>query len=357
MTLVTALFMGCDNPANSPADPETPLSAPLNVRLFAAERQLTVTWDAASGAESYEVYYGSAEATSDGATPPSLPAAGSNVEYFGKSAAMISSLTNGTTYYVWVKAVNSKEEAWSQAVSATPQIPVTPPETPQNVRVTGLNKELLVSWDTAGGAVTYEIYLGADSASAEKKGETGGVREVLSGLETGEEYTVRVKAVNSAGASPFSEPVTGTPVEAQVFSKEDEDPIGALAVYLRGLDRNTAVTPYPVALSGFNLSEGDLAVSNDPLGKVYAAVGTKYFSLDLSGCTGILGDGSSTVPISKDRLVSLVLPEDLTSIGNYVFNGCTSLVSITLPEGLKSIGRSDVSRLGKVCSLWLTYGL
>jgi hypothetical protein len=313
MALVTALFMGCNNPANSPADPETPLGAPLNVQLFPAERQLTVTWDAVSRAESYAVYYGSAADTSNGGTPPSLPATGSNVEYYGKSAVVISSLTNGTTYYVWVKAVNATGESpLSEVKSATPQIPVTPPETPLNVRVTGLFKELLVSWDAADGAVTYEIYMGADSASAEKKGESGGVRGAISGLETGVEYTVRVKAVNSAGNSPFSAPVKGTPVAAQVFSKEDEDPIGALAAYLRGLDPNTAVTPYPVALNGFNLSE-DLAASNDPLGRVYAAVGAKYFSLDLSGCEGDLGNGPTTAPRGKDRLVSLVLPGSLTS--------------------------------------------
>jgi hypothetical protein len=54
--------------------------------VVCAERQLTVIWEAVAGAESCAVYYGSAEATSNGTAPPSLPAAGSNVEYFGKSA-------------------------------------------------------------------------------------------------------------------------------------------------------------------------------------------------------------------------------------------------------------------------------
>ena len=37
-------------------------------------------------------------------------------------------------------------------------------------------------------------------------------------------------------------------------------------------------------------------------------------------------------------LTSVTLPESLTSIGDWAFEGCSSLTSVTLPEGLTSIG-------------------
>ena len=50
-------------------------------------------------------------------------------------------------------------------------------------------------------------------------------------------------------------------------------------------------------------------------------------------------------------LVSITLPEGLTSIGNYAFEGCSSLASVTLPEGLTSIGNNafyDCSSLASI---------
>jgi hypothetical protein len=341
-TLLRGLFFaaalilaGCPQPTDSDEEPSPqPPGAPLNVRLIAAERQLTVTWEKAEGAENYELYYGSAEATSGGAERPG--AVGENVTRHGSTTALITSLTNDTSYYVWVKAINREGETWSEPASATPQTAVTPPEAPRNVQLTGLDKELLVSWDSADGATSYEVYLGtvSDFAAAVKKTESAGLSWLITGLENGAEYTVWVRAVNSAGPSPLSATVQGEPAEAPIF-----DDIEDLAAYFAEKAGNTAAVPYAVALNGFDLSS-DLTQGNDPLGKVYAAVGGKYFSLDLSGCNGDLGAGTitGTAPANKDRLVSCVLPESLESIGNFAFYNCTALASISLPESLTSIG-------------------
>jgi hypothetical protein len=314
------------------------------VRLIVAERQLTVTWKLASGAESYEVYYGSAVDTSNGESRTA--ATRENIAYYGSSAAVISSLSNGVEYYVWVKAANSNGETWSEAVSGTPQIPTTPPETPKNVRATGLDGQLLVTWDAADGATSYEVYLGSDSTPA----VTSGLRWVFGNLENGAEHTVQVKANNIRGSSSLSAPVTGTPAAAPVF-----DDLAEFAAYLRELPQNTAATPHAAALSGFNLSNGDLSSSNDPLGMVYAIMGTKYLSLDLSGCTGNLGTLRGYA--DKSRLVSCVLPEDLTSIAASVFSGCTSLASIELPDSLTSIGDQAFQNCTSLVSIKLPEGL
>jgi len=91
----------------------TILTAPINVNATAGDGQVTINWDSVSGATSYNIYW----ATYIGV---------SKVAYEGIiSSALIpyihTGLTNGTTYYYVVTAVNSYGESGnSSEVSATP---------------------------------------------------------------------------------------------------------------------------------------------------------------------------------------------------------------------------------------------
>ena len=76
-------------------------------------------------------------------------------------------LTNGTTYYYTVAAVNAAGVSpQSGEASATPQPPVTVPSAPQGLAATGGNGSVSVSWaapaSNGGSAVTgYDVYRGA----------------------------------------------------------------------------------------------------------------------------------------------------------------------------------------------------
>jgi hypothetical protein len=73
------------------------LEAPATVSVTVRNGNLTVNWTASSLADSYSVYYGTSQ------TPPAQPV---QTGITGTST-VITGVTNETTYYVWVQAVNN----------------------------------------------------------------------------------------------------------------------------------------------------------------------------------------------------------------------------------------------------------
>lgn len=99
--------------------PHPPPPAPANVSAVAASGQVTLSWAASAGATSYSVYMG----TSAGGESSTAARAGIT----GLSTT-ITGLTNGTTYYYTVKAVDAGgTSAASNETSATPTAPPQPP--------------------------------------------------------------------------------------------------------------------------------------------------------------------------------------------------------------------------------------
>ena len=107
------------NSAQVSATPAAPVqipAVPVAVVATAGNAQVSLTWAASSGATSYHVKRGT---TSGG--PYTQVGTPTSTSYND------SGLTNGTTYYYVVTAVNSAgESASSKQVTATPIVPVTP---------------------------------------------------------------------------------------------------------------------------------------------------------------------------------------------------------------------------------------
>jgi fibronectin type 3 domain-containing protein len=121
--VVAAQYTGGPDAGGASADSieasATPqLAAPLpptGVTASPGNAQVTVSWSATSGATSYNVK----RATTSGG-PYTTVASPTSTSYTDTG------LTNGTTYYYIVTAVNSAgESANSSEVSATPQVPTT----------------------------------------------------------------------------------------------------------------------------------------------------------------------------------------------------------------------------------------
>ena len=117
--------------------------------------------------------------------------------------------------------------------------------------------------------------------------------------------------------------------------------IGSLRVegFLNKLPLNTRDTPYRIALIG---DMAKLGTGDDPLFDLFAVLQGRYVSWDLSACTGTaIGDTTAAAVNrrgNRDRLVSILLPSTITTIGDYAFFDCPSLTYIPLPAGLTSIG-------------------
>lgn len=111
--MVVSLLTGCGG-GNGGGGGTTPPSAPDILTRTAAVGQITITWTAVTGATGYEVWYHTANDSSAG------------VKFTGDTnetdtSCIISGLTNGSTYYVWVKAKNNVgTSGFSSVISGTP---------------------------------------------------------------------------------------------------------------------------------------------------------------------------------------------------------------------------------------------
>ncbi|MBR2195931.1 MAG: leucine-rich repeat protein [Salinivirgaceae bacterium] len=170
----------------------------------------------------------------------------------------------------------------------------------------------------------------------------------------------------------------------QLIRKENDDvtdevftaAISKFTVAPKKLDENTTLNCYITndgnLLMDVNIGEvvnritsatkfGNISVEgmmpNDGISRIGDALRNKTdqsvpIALDLSGVSGM-----QTIPGSVNgeptnfarclNLVSITLPEGITSIGEYAFHGCTSLASVSIPEGVTSIG----SRAFEGCDL------
>jgi uncharacterized repeat protein (TIGR02543 family) len=167
-------------------------------------------------------------------------------------------------------------------------------------------------------------------------------------------FTLYAKWTSEGGGS--------TDPSANTFSS-----ISELKSWLANQPDNTVETLYKVSLKGVNLDEGN---NWNDLG--LAINGTKYIDLNLQGCTGTtIPDGRSEASgrppvvtityygtfLSCDNLVSINLPDDLKTIGEFAFRGCDNLVSVSLPQGFTNINRRAFEYCLKLATITLPEGL
>ena len=181
--------------------PAAPPGTPTGLTATAGNAQVSLSWSASSGATSYSVYRGT---TSGGETL--LVSGVTSTSYVNTG------LTNGTTYYYKVAAVDSAgTSAESSEVSATP---AGPPSTPTGLAATAGNAQVSLTWTTSSGATSYNVYRSTTSGGEGTTPIASGVTTASytnTGLTNATTYYYKVAAVDSVGTSAQSSEVSSTP--------------------------------------------------------------------------------------------------------------------------------------------------
>ena len=137
----------------------------------------------------------------------------------------VTGLTNGSSYQFRVRLSNAGgASSWAQ-VSVTPAVPQAPP-TPSGVTVISGDASLVVSWQAAARATSYDVRRNTAGTWATVATGVTALTYTLTGLTNGTAYGVAVRAVNSGGTSAWSATITRTPQES--FGAPTLSVLGAL---------------------------------------------------------------------------------------------------------------------------------
>jgi hypothetical protein len=207
--VVTAV--GCDESVESIEDSATPSTTgtppppPTVISASPGDQQVTISWDAVGGATSYNIYWSTTSGVTK-ITGTQIADATSPYTHTG--------LTNGTTYYYVVTALNLYGEGdESTEVSATPE--GLPPEPPTNISVIAEEGQITIGWDDVSGATSYNIYWLTTSGVTKITGTQ--IADATSpymhtGLTNGTTYYYVVTAANANGESSESVEMAAVPM-------------------------------------------------------------------------------------------------------------------------------------------------
>ncbi|MBI2061834.1 MAG: fibronectin type III domain-containing protein [Nitrospirae bacterium] len=208
LTFCGALAASCAQPT---------LGRPPQPQLRGEDKAITVSWGAAEGASSYEVFHRASD-------PPDLGDPESPRVATKELSVRIEELDPGLTYYVSILALRGSQRSQASSIASVTTVPPAPgaPDIAQVSKTT-----LRISWKPVTGAIDYELYYDTESqsgkADADRKyagkhaaqGDSPiAVRDctpnaacavTLSGLVSDKPYVFSAKAINGSGASGYSE--------------------------------------------------------------------------------------------------------------------------------------------------------
>jgi fibronectin type 3 domain-containing protein len=194
------------NSAEASAKPTAPTqvpAAPSGLIATPANTQVSLTWTASATATSYNVK----RATTTGGpyTKISSPTSPSFAD---------TGLTNGTTYFYVVSAVNSAGESVNSAeVSAKPTAPAQAPAAPTGLMATPANAQVSLAWTASTGATSYNVKRSTTTGGPYTKISSPAATNFTdTNLTNGTTYFYVASAVNAAGESVNSAQASATPV-------------------------------------------------------------------------------------------------------------------------------------------------
>ena len=315
--VLSGLFLGGAAPA------VTVPGAPTGLTATAGNAQVALSWaapssDGGSPVTGYKLYRGTAAGAE---TFTGITVTGTSHTDTG--------LTNGTTYFYKVSAVNGVGEgSLSAEASATPVAPLTAPGAPQSLLATAGDAQVALNWaaptSNGGAAITgYKIYRGTVPGGETFTGITvAGTSHTDTGLTNGTTYFYKVSAVNVVGEGSLSAEASATPT-APVATVPGA-PTGLTATPGNGqvsLSWTAPASNGGSAISGYRIYRATVAGAESYTG--ITVTGTSYTNTGLTNGTTYyykvsaendVGEGSLSAEASATPATAPSSPLSLTAM-------------------------------------------
>lgn len=297
------------------ATPATTPGVPQSLAQTAGDTQVDLSWSApasngGSAVTGYKVYQSTDDVSfSEVATPSG-------------TSQTITSLTNGTTYYFKVAAVNAEGTgSQTSSVSSTPTAAATAPGVPQSLAASRGNTQVDLSWSApasdGGATITgYKVYQSTDDVSYSEVATPSGTTQTITSLTNGTTYYFKVAAVNSVGTGTQTSSVSAVPATTpgvpQSLAASHGNAQVALTWSAPASNGGTAVTGYKVYQSTDNVSFSEVATPSGTSQTVTSLTnGTQYYFK--VAAVNAVGTGSQTSSVNATPATTPAAPTSLAA--------------------------------------------
>ena len=177
-----------------------PAAPRVTIGNSSASGKPQLTWAAVDGAAKYEIYRSTQQSTGY-----SLLGTTTSTSYVNTGAAV------GKTYYYKVRALNVDGAAGAYSSTVSGAAKAVAPAAPTVTMTYSDSGKPKLTWSAVSGAASYRVYRSESRGTGYSLlGTTTSTSYVNTGAAVGKTYYYRVKAVNSAGTSAYSNIVSGT---------------------------------------------------------------------------------------------------------------------------------------------------